>query len=279
TPVKNDRLTWDIGLNFGLNRNKIVALDPNIKTAYVVGAGNARTATMILQEGGSYGAMISKKWSTDAQGRYIVDVNGLPVGSEDQTHLGSFNPKAVLGLSNTFTFGRFSARVLVDGRIGGVIVDGTEMNLAFSGISEVTEKHREDAWTLGGVDTDGNAVTKAVTAQQFWTAGSNSTTGQRYGIGEFFAYDATNFRVREFSVGYGIPVPSSFFIKSARISLVARNLFWLYRGSSLLDIPGLGTRKLQIDPDMSLGNGNFQGVQYGTLPSTRSLGVNVKLTF
>jgi hypothetical protein len=41
----------------------------------------------------------------------------------------------------------------------------------------------------------------------------------------------------------------------------------------------LGTRKLQIDPDMSLGNGNYQGTQYGSLPSTRSLGCNLSLTF
>jgi hypothetical protein len=34
-----------------------------------------------------------------------------------------------------------------------------------------------------------------------------------------------------------------------------------------------------MDPDMGLGNGNYQGVDYGTLPSTRTLGFNLKLTF
>src|SRR4051812_31665170 len=114
------------------------------------------------------------------------------------------------------------------------------MNLAFSGISEVTAKHRDDAWTLGGVTSDGAANTKTITAQQFWAAGSASTSGKRYGVGEFFAYDATNFRIRELSLGYEIPIPSMFFIKAAKISFVARNVAWLYRGSSLLDIPGIG---------------------------------------
>jgi hypothetical protein len=118
-----------------------------------------------------------------------------------------------------------------------------------------------------------------VTAQEFWSAGQSNVSGKRYGVGEFFTYDATNFRIRELSIGYNIPMPAQFFIKSARFSLVARNLAWLYRGSSVLDIPGLGTRKLQIDPDMSLGNGNYQGTQYGSLPSTRSLGCNLSLTF
>jgi TonB-linked SusC/RagA family outer membrane protein len=280
TPIKGN-LTWDIAYNLGINRNKIVELAPDLKTTYLAdNSGYARTATPVIIEGNSFGDLVSRKWQRDANGNFIVDANtGLPVATAKQEYLGSFNPRATMGLTNSFTFNRFTVRLLVDGRVGGIILDGTEMNLAFSGISEVTGKNREQGWSLGGVDKDGNKVEKTVTAQQFWTAGSEITSGKRYGIGEFFAYDATNFRVRELSVGYNIPVPSSFFIKTARFSLIARNLFWLYRGSSVLDIPGLGKRKMQIDPDMSLGNGNWQGVQYGTLPSTRSIGCNLSLTF
>jgi hypothetical protein len=164
---------------------------------------------------------------------------------------------------------------LTDGRIGGTIVSGTEMNLAFSGIPEATDQYREGGWNLGGVTADGQAVSTSITAQDFWQIAS----GKRYGAGEFFAYDATNFRVREVSIGYEIPVPSSSFVKAVKISFVGRNLFWIYRGSSLLDIPGIGKRKMWFDPDMSLGNGNYQGVEYGTLPSTRSLGLNLRVTF
>jgi hypothetical protein len=46
-----------------------------------------------------------------------------------------------------------------------------------------------------------------------------------------------------------------------------------------MDIPGLGKRRMEFDPDMALGNGNWQGISYGTLPSTRSIGLNVQLTF
>jgi hypothetical protein len=46
-----------------------------------------------------------------------------------------------------------------------------------------------------------------------------------------------------------------------------------------MDIPGIGKRKMWFDPDMSLGNANYQGVEYGTLPSTRSYGLNLQLTF
>lgn len=283
TPVKGESFTWDVTYNLGINRNKVVELDPTAPDLifYLGGATSfSRTAAPIVKSGGSYGDMVSKKWARDASGRFIVDAGkGVPVSTTDARYIGSFNPDATMGLTNTLTYKRFSARLLVDGRVGGVIVDGTEMNLAFSGITEATAQHREGGWILGGVDAEGKAVNVPITAQQFWAAGENSVSGLRYGVGEFFAYDATNFRIRELSIGYDIPVPAHTFIKSARFSLVARNLAWLYRGSSVLDIPGLGKRKMQIDPDMSLGNGNFQGVQLATLPSTRSLGCNLNITF
>ena len=79
--------------------------------------------------------------------------------------------------------------------------------------------------------------------------------------------------LEKLSIGYEIPVKTiSFlsFVKGIKISAVGRNLFWLYRGNQSLDIPGIGKRKMWFDPDMSLGNANWQGVEYGTLPSTRS---------
>jgi len=57
-------------------------------------------------------------------------------------------------------------------------------------------------------------------------------------------------------------------------------VFFIYRGSSTLDIPGIGRRKMTFDPEMGIGNSNYQqGVVYGTFPNTRSIGANLRLTF
>ena len=277
TPVKGRNFSWDMNLNLALNRNKIIELSEDIKQVYLAG-GYGRSGTPVVKEGGSYGDMLAYQWERGAKGGYLVTAAGKPLTTDvsggEQGYIGNFNPKEVVGFTNTFSYKGFSLRVLVDGRFGGVMISGTEMNLAFSGITEGTLPYREGGWNLGGTDAQGNAVAKTISAQDFWQTAS----GKRYGVGEFFAYDATSFRVRELSVGYDIPI-STKFIKSARISAVARNLFWLYRGSSLLDIPGVEKRKMWFDPDMSLGNGNFQGIEYGTLPATRTLGFNLKLNF
>jgi TonB-linked SusC/RagA family outer membrane protein len=278
SPVQNKDFSWDITFNFATNKNKIVELSDVLKSTQL-GGGFGRSATPVVEEGKSYGDLVGLGWARSTKGGgLMVTAEGKPVLTTDRIFLGNFNPKATLGLSNTFNYKRVYARVLVDGRIGGTIVSGTEMNLAFSGIPEVTEKYRDaNSWDLGGVDADGNKVSAKTNAQGFWQIAS----GKRYGAAEFFSYNATNIRLRELSVGYDIPLGSNanLFVKNARINLVARNVFWIYRGSSRLDIPGLGTRKMWFDPDLSLGNSNWQGVEYGTLPSTRTMGVNLQLTF
>ncbi len=277
TPIRNSDFTWDITLNLSLNRNKVISLSPDLTTAYLGGVDN-RSAQPEVKVGGSFGDLYAYQWLKNPKGQYEVQANGTPLTSYttggNLGYIGNYNPREVVGMSNTFQYKRFDLSVLLDGRIGGVLVSGTEMNLAFSGITKGTEQFREGGLNLGGVDASGNPVSQTITAQQFWQTAS----GQRYGVGQFFTYDATNFRVRELSIGYDIPWHSNT-IKKMRISAVARNLFWIYRGSSILDIPGLGKRKMWMDPDMSNGNASFQGVEYGALPSSRTLGFNLKVNF
>ena len=292
TPVKSGDLTWDIAFNMGMNRNKVIELTETVKEFLIVDSGFGRSATPVVREGGSYGDMLGFFWMNSADvydaddklvshsdaGTRLVTASGAPLSSITtgaQAVLGNFNPKATLGLTNIFRYKDIGLRILIDGRVGGTIMDGTEQLLAYNGAPEITATYREGGWNLGGQDANGNEVSNTINAQTFWTTAS----GGRYGTAEFFTYDATNFRVREVSLGYNIPLPASFPLKVARVSLVARNLFFLYRGSSRMDIPGLGKRKMTFDPDMALGNGNWQGISYGALPSTRSIGFNLQLTF
>ena len=129
------------------------------------------------------------------------------------------------------------------------------LQMAALGNAEVTSKFRDGDLLLRGVNEKGNQVDVAIKAEQLWT-GIAFLLG---GAGEFFTYDATNFRVREVSFSYDVPIPARFTFKQVRISAVARNLFFLYRGSSVLNIPAIGKRKMAFDPDMAMYNNNFQG--------------------
>ena len=282
--LRNGPLTWDMAVNFARNTNKIVELHPDIKIAFLAG-GFGRTAGPVVAEGGSFGDMFARAWATDAQGRYVVDANGKPRSGvwnfdnntvrDVERKIGNFNPDFTLGISNQFNYKNFTASFLFDGRFGGTMTSGSEANFAFDGNAAYTTNFRDGGWVLPAVTATGETNTKAINAETFWTTVSNG----RYSWGEFFTYSTTNVRLREMSIGYNIPMPASIFIKNARLSLVGRNLFFVYRGYATLDIPGVERRKLPFDPDVNIGAGALQGAEYGNLPSTRTIGFNLKLGF
>lgn len=273
-PIKEGPVTWNTNLNFARNVNTVVELHEKIKQAWI--ATVVRTAGIAVHEGGSFGDMYGYSWARTDDGKLIVnDATGLPTQGPIQK-LGNFNPKFTLGWSNTFNYKNVVLTFLVDGRVGGTMVSGSEANLAFDGNSDYTAENREGGWVLDAVGREsGTPNGVAINAEKFWQTVSQG----RYSWGEFFTYSTTNFRLRELSLGYNIPLAQKFFFNNAKVSLTARNLFFLYRGYARLDIPGIEKRKLSFDPDINLGAGNYQGIDYGNLPSTRTVGLNVQLSF
>lgn len=272
--ISTNKFTWDLGLNYAYNQSKVITLDPSIRYIYLGSTSNVRTATPVIREGGEFGDLYGYKWKR-LNGSYVVNDNGVPVREDTVSKLGNYNPKVSIGFTNTFKYGNWTLGLLIDGEFGGVITSGTAAQFAYAGTSKVTDQYRDaSSWTLPAVKADGSKSTTAINAEKFWQTVAQGD----YSWGEFFTYDATNVRLRELSLGYEFKsLPA--FIKSARLSLVGRNLFFIYRGSSILDIPGIGKRKMDFDPEVSFGNSNYQGIEYYNLPSSRSLGLNLKLSF
>ena len=276
SPIKKNDLTWDVMLNYARNVNAIVALHPDIKQTFI-SSGFVRTAGVLVKEGGAYGDLYADGWARTPSGQLIMDGAGKPLVSSTQEYLGNFNPKFTLGLNNAFSFGKIRLNVLVDARIGGVMTSGSDASLAFDGSSAITTAYREGGWVLPGVTLSNNEYipnTYPINAETFWTTVSKG----RYSWGQVFTYDATNVRIREAAVGYDITINSQY-VKKVTLSIVARNLFFLAKGNAIIDIPGIPTRKMWFDPDVNLGAGNYQGVEFGTLPSSRSIGLNLSLSF
>ena len=79
-----------------------------------------------------------------------------------------------------------------------------------------------------------------------------------------YIYDATNFRLRELSLGYTFRNLLGDY-KNLSISFVCRNLFFLYKAAP-------------VDPDISLSTANgLGGIDVFNYPSARTYGINIKL--
>jgi TonB-linked SusC/RagA family outer membrane protein len=271
-PVLSEDFEWVTTLNFARNINKIIEITPYDNRMNIY---SGQYGAITMREGEAHGELFGYVWKKDeASGKYIVNANGLPVVETDKK-VGNYNPDCQIGWHNSFTWKTLTLSFLIDARIGGEIISGTDSYLASFGTGEFTRKYRNGGWVLDAVHENGAPNTTAITAEQFWTTVSQS----RNAWADFFTYDATNVRVRELSLSYNFKLKSDLFLKKAQIALTGRNLLLLYRGKSKLDIPGIGRRTIPIDPDSAMSAGAFQGIEVGLLPMTRTFGLNVKLTF
>lgn len=261
TPIKSTNFTWDATVNFSSNKNKVVRLTPTISSVILVDDRESQIRAVV---GGSFGDMYVKDWVKDSLGRRLVDNTGAPILTADRTvFLGNYNPDFMLGFNNTFSYKNVVLSFLIDYRDGGYVIAGTQALIDADGHSKRSLEGREDGLVLDAYTEDGKKNTQSISAQKYW-----SMIGDRYPTGGLYAYSATNIRLRELTLSYTLPenfLNRTHFIKGATVSLVGRNLFFFKR-----DAP--------IDPEITLGI-NGGGLEYGALPSTRSFGFNLRLTF
>lgn len=265
-PVDGHDFKWTITVNFGLNRNKIIALDslqkmPPLSSPETLGL-------IVAEEGKAYGGIYTTSYQRNSSGQIMVDnTTGLPLVEGDQTKYfaGNYNPDWTGGITNTFQFKRWSFSFLIDERKGGIIISGTQALLASNGVSQITTANRENGFVVpNSIKEDGTKNDIVVAPQDYW-----QYIGKTNLVGEQFVNSATNIRLREASLSYSFPANmiGKSFIKGISLSAIGRNLFFLKNNAN------------GFDPETALGTGNNQGLEYASLPSTRSYGFYLKLNF
>jgi TonB-linked SusC/RagA family outer membrane protein len=277
-PVKTPEFTWETSVNFARNWNNVPELYPGIRNLDI---GAARVGASVLAvERQAYGVIRGVAYlrdSSQASRPIVYDARtGLPVRDPVQKDLGNAIPDLIGGWTNSFSFGNFFVSALIDARFGGKIFSLTNANAYISGQHKGTIPGREGArpdsiLAVGVMNTGTTAApvyvpnTRRAYVQDFW-----SSYG---GITENFMYDGTFVKLREITVGYNLNAAAlkDTFLGSVltgiRLSVVVRNAAILF------------SRIENVDPESNYSNGNAQGLEYNTLPSTRSYGVNLTLKF
>jgi hypothetical protein len=184
-----------------------------------------------------------------------------------QKFVGNANSPYQLSWANTFTFKDFTLYFLINGRIGGKVISLTESYLDKWGASERTGEARLNAEKNNIYVTDEFGNQRPA---MYLNEGRDivAVEDYYYDLGtrdaSTYIYNATNFRLRELSLGYTFRNLFGSY-KDLNISFVCRNLFFLYK-----DAP--------VDPDISLSTGNgLGGIDVFNHPSGRTYGLNIKL--
>jgi TonB-linked SusC/RagA family outer membrane protein len=274
TPIKTQNFSWDLGVNYTQFKSMVDELAPGVTNIFL---GGFTTPNIRLVAGDEYGQIYGNAYQRNAAGQLLINPStGLPLATPGVQKIGNPNAKFTMGITNTFAYKNLSLFVLLDIREGGQQYSRNIADVQRNGVAiETAEYPRFNA--DGSVNTPylyegvyasganaGQPNTIKVNAQNYY---GNSG---KYVAAEGYIYDTSWFRVREMALNYKFSskILGNSPFKQIEMGVFGRNLF--------LNAPNYP----HFDPEQNaLGISNAQGLEFNSLPNTRTFGVNFNLVF
>lgn len=270
TPVVTKNFRWDMILNFSRNKSKVISLADGIETLTLLDTYNG--AVIEARVGESYGNIVGLPFLRNENGDILLTEDGGWDRASEPVIFGNVQPDWLGGITNTFNYKGFELSALLDVRQGGQVYSMSKYNQMASGTGKFTE-NRDNLIADGVIlQPDGKYVKsdKVLLAQDYY-----ASQGPWMDIGEACIVNADYVAFRELSLGYNLGQTSWIkrsVLKSAKISLVARNLFYLYRDPQF--------KTMGISPETAFNTTTAaQGVEMLSVPTTRSVGFNLSFSF
>jgi TonB-linked SusC/RagA family outer membrane protein len=282
-PIKSRDFGWKTSINYTSFKSIVNELAPGVANIFL---GGFTTPNIRLVAGDEFGQIYGSDYNRtntpdgkfDAKlpynkdGQIVIGANGLPTATSGVEKIGNPNPKYIIGINNEFSYKGLSLNILLDIKEGGDQYSRNLADLRRNGVAiETAQFERLNAdgtpakpYIYEGVKADGTPNDVTITAEQYW--GNNG----RHIAAKGFIYNTSWFRIREAALNYSFP--KSLISKTpfgrASIGVFGRNLF--------LYAPGYP----HLDPEQNaLGVSNAQGLEFNAQPQTKSLGVNLSVTF
>ena len=266
-PIRTKGFSWDVILNGSYNKTKLLKLLTSTPGEQIVVGNGIYVGDLRQVVGEELGQLYSFGYVRDAQGRIVHGGDGLPVRTSSPISFGSALPKYVGGITNTFGYKGLNLSFLIDFKLGGKMISGTNLNAFRHGLQSETLVGRGEADNRlvgAGVNDRGEVNNVRASVQDYYSVGRSKS------LGEQVVYDAGLWKLRQISLGYDFTnvLPKSLFIKGIRISAVANNVAILKKW-----VPN-------IDPEQfGFSSDNLIGLESTGLPTTRSIGFNLNVRF
>ncbi|MFT6338418.1 MAG: TonB-linked SusC/RagA family outer membrane protein [Halioglobus sp.] len=268
-PVQTKNFTWNTGINFTAVRTEVVELAEDVDR--VLQASAFGSVQVVAQEGSGFELFAIPFLRDSATNRPLINPNtGTRLAGEAQA-MGSVLPDFTMGFVNSLDIGPVNLSFTVDWRSGGVMKSATVENLQNAGLVEETLQNREGTFidTEGVIDNGDGTVrdndVPLASAAAFWQSLDDNS------ISEASIFDASFVKLREVALSYTLPkrLFKGSFVRGLSVGIEGRNVALIWA-----KVP-------HVDPENNLfgaGADGF-GVERSSVPSTRSIGVNLKATF
>ncbi len=267
-PIQSKDFKWDFTVNFSRNRSEVVSLAPGIPNITLISSGSG-PVNIEARPGQPYGNIVGYAFKKAPDGQNWLSPSGTFQRDDTLSVLGNIQPDFLAGVINTFTYKGFSLSALIDIRKGGQIFSNTKQLQMYSGTGKFTENgdNLVAPGEIQGSDGKFTRNTQVVDRMNYYTAMGWGNISQAYVL------PADYVALREVTFGYRIGL---FFkhsiIKNSVLSLVGRNLFYFYRDPQF--------KQMGISPEAAFSpTAVAQGFESPGTPSTRSLGINLSITF
>ena len=270
-PIEAKDFSWNVNVNFSANKNEVVELGAGLDQLQI-GDFDERGVKLIAKEGGPLFGIYGFRQATvkDINSQYygekIYAANGTPVKDAFE-YLGDANPDFLLGLRNEFTYKHFNFSFLFDIRSGGKIYSSTTSLMHRGGYTPLTVDWRDNGAGGDGVIRNGDGTYSPNTIVLSGDAIKNTWIGSWADITTNTLYDGSFVKLREMNLSYNFSPKtlSKLPFTKASISLVGRNL---------LTWDNVPNQDADVYHD---GIPGYTGSY--TYPTSRTYGMNVKLTF
>lgn len=275
SPVETDAFSWNTNIGFSKSTNMVTKLE-GVKFYGLQGAfTGVQNIAMVGQPlGVFYGigwlrdSATGKRLYSDGTNDYFGNpYKNSPLLTNDAIVLGDPNPDFTASWENTFTILKdISLSFLFEMKQGGQVWNGTEGALYNFGTHGDT-KDREDPWINEEgqpvLDVTDPAKPVAVTKEDYYRVYGNGF----FDSNEPHIKDGSYIKLRDITLGYNFTGLKDWGIASANLSVSARNLLTI-------------TKYNGYDPEVNtFGNSEGRGMDYFTLPQSKSLRFGLSLTY
>lgn len=279
TPIQTNDFSWSLDVNWSKNQSKVVDLATGIENYQLFSGWGV---SVNAREGKPFGAIVGRDFIYEDGKRVVYpDDAGFVAGRFQETSqdkvIGNIQADWKAGLSTTFTYKNLSLNVLFDVQQGGDIFSiSTQYGLATGVYEETAGKNSRggnirDPLSENGGYKHPNTVYPDGSPNETYIPTSNFIGAFYYAyIPEaYYVYDASYVKLRDASLTYRLPqnVVNQTPFTQVNISLIGHNLAILHKNTP------------HFDPEAILSAGRYQGIESGSYPTTRTIGLNLTLGF
>ena len=270
--IKRKNFNWTMGLNFGLNRGKVVGLPEDVHEITGPQYGDVFTSAYL---GGSTTALTGKDYQRNAAGQVIVDANGFPKINPNKNELiGNREAKFQAGLNSSMSIYGVQFSFLFDGRYGGDVLNVTGRNLISNGNHKILETYRGRQVVFDGVmeKTDANGEVYYVPNTKPITLNQTNILNYFNQVSSNFIEDGSYIRLSYVTLGYDFAklMKNQNVLKTMKVNFTCNNVFVL-------------TKYTGTDPvcNASTGQGGTgsAGIDNSPVPSSRSYTISLTASF